>query len=215
MKKLSILIILTLSLSISYAGGEKYVQKMESTIAKLDTASSLNSFLQVANMFERIAAVEKTEWLPSYYAAYAYVIANYMESSKKKRDLILDKAVVLTSESDSLNPDNVEITLLKAYIYSARLSVKPGSRGREYGIKTANMLSKALEMDNNNPRYYLLKGQDLFYTPPMFGGDKQEAKKHFEKALNKYDVFQLETSIHPNWGKDRTEYLLKQCTKEE
>lgn len=186
---------------------------MEESVAMFDTAKTLNSYLSIANRFERIAAKEKKEWLPRYYAAYAYIIANYLELSKKQRDLMIDKAVSFTAKADSLSPDNVEITLIKAYIYQARLSVKPASRGREYGIKSYNMLEIAHQRDSTNPRYDFLKGQDLFYTPPMFGGGADKAKPYLENALKKYDNFVPESSIHPNWGKKRTELILSQCSE--
>ena len=50
------------------------------------------------------------------------------------------------------------------------------------GAKATEALEKAKMLNANNPRIYILEGQDKFYTPEQFGGSKDEAKKLFEKA---------------------------------
>jgi hypothetical protein len=72
------------------------------------------------------------------------------------------------------------------------------------------MLDEAKKLNPDNPRVYILEGQDKYYTPVEFGGSKEEAKALFEKAQKLYDTFKPETGIHPNWGKGQVTYFLSQ-----
>ncbi len=52
----------------TFAQSEKYQKAMAKNVAQFDTARSLPTVLALMNAFERVAAVEKTQWLPYYYA---------------------------------------------------------------------------------------------------------------------------------------------------
>ena len=52
------------------AGGDKYLEAMQSALALFDSSKSLEDLQNVANRFERIANAEPKEWLPLYYAAF-------------------------------------------------------------------------------------------------------------------------------------------------
>ena len=68
----------------------------------------------------------------------------------------------------------------------------------------------AKKLDPENPRIYLLEGQDKFNTPEQFGGSKEEAKILFDKAKDLFEKAKPETSIHPSWGLTQVNYWLSQ-----
>ena len=68
-----------------------------------------------------------------------------------------------------------------------------------------------MQQDATNPRLYFLKGQGLKYTPEQFGGGCKTAKPQLQTALDKYAAFKPASDISPNWGKERTEVLIKDC----
>jgi cytochrome c-type biogenesis protein CcmH/NrfG len=80
----------------------------------------------------------------------------------------------------------------------------------QYGAKAQEALETAKKLNPENPRIFLLEGEDKFYTPEQFGGSKTEAKKLFEEALKKYDSFKPASDIDPNWGKNMVAYFLNQ-----
>jgi hypothetical protein len=86
----------------------------------------------------------------------------------------------------------------------------PMNRYMTYGAEAQAELDKAKELNAENPRVYILEGQDKFYTPEQFGGSKAEAKMLFEKAQKLFETYKPETSIHPNWGKGQVEFFLLQ-----
>ena len=194
------------------AQNKKYIATMEKNVAELDSTRDGAKLQNLANNFERIAGAEKSEWLPSYYAAYCYVNMTYTTKGDMV-DTYCDKAETFIKRADSISPNNSEIYTIKAQIASARISVNPMSRGQKYGTLSAELRDKAKELDKTNPRPYYLEGTSLFYTPPMFGGGKDKAKPAFEKALKLYETFTPASSIAPNWGKRSAMYFLKECDK--
>ncbi len=201
------------------AQNEKYVQAMQTNITLFDTTRSVEGLAQLAHAFERIALAEKKQWLPYYYAALVQVNRGYnllgggMGGDPTVIDPIADKAEALISQADALNPNQSEVYVVKKMIYSLRFMVDPQSRYMQYGPQAQQALERAKKLNPENPRVYLLEGQDKFYTPEQFGGSKAEAKKLFEQALQKFDTFKPHTALDPAWGKGMTQYFISQASK--
>jgi hypothetical protein len=196
----------------SFAQNEKYINAMKKNIADLDSGFKNPSYLlTLANNFERIANTEKSEWLPYYYAAFCQVNNGFMEKDKSKVDAIADKATVLISKADSLNPNNSEISCIKSMIASCHMLVDPMTRWQEYGAESSGNMQTAMTQDPTNPRPYMLKGQGLKYTPEQFGGGCKTAKPVLQTALDKYATFKPASEIAPNWGKEHTQQLFDDC----
>jgi hypothetical protein len=201
---------------ISFAQNDKYQKAMESKVAVLDTTRNPELLLDLANSFERIAQAEKTQWLPYYYAALSQVNMGYGmlnpmgTNDASKLDPLADKAEELIAKAEELSKDNSEIYVVKKMIASLRMMVDPMSRYMKYGAAAQEALDRARDLNPENPRVYILEGQDKFFTPEQFGGSKTEAKKLFETALAKFNTFKPESAIHPRWGKGMTEYFLGQ-----
>jgi hypothetical protein len=213
MKKLILILILGVSSLQVFAGGEQYMNAMKKAVAASDTAASASSLQNLSNQFQRIANVERTEWLPYYYAAYCIAGSAFVLKDKSKLDDYLDNAEALIKLADSLSPNNSEIYTIKAMINQGRIAVSPMSRGRKYGTISNELIKKAMELDSTNPRPYLLKGTGLFYTPSMFGGGKDKAKPILDICVKKYDAFKSANEIVPHWGRDRAVKMFEECNK--
>lgn len=220
MKKLFTGAFLLLSISV-FAQSEKYVKTMEEKVAAFDTTWNTDSFKDFANTFERIATTEKNQWLPYYYAALANVNVGYSMmqgnmgggADAAKIDPLADKAEALINTADGLSKNNSEIYIVKKMIASLRMMVDPMARYMEYGPKAAEALATAQALNPENPRVYLLQGQDKFYTPEQFGGSKTEAKKLFDIAMQKFAAFKPQSNIYPTWGKSTTQHFITLANK--
>lgn len=217
MKKTSLIMLAVIFTTAVFAQNEKFVKAMEPKVAALDTTHSTDALLDLANAFERIAVAEKTEWLPYYYAALSHVNAalimgstDPMAGNAAKTDPHADKAEELLNKAIALTKDNSELWIVKKQIATLRMMGDPMNRYMTYGPEASKALDQARKLDPENPRVYLLDGQDKFYTPEQFGGSKSEAKKLFETALAKYDTFKAASSIHPGWGKGQAQYFMSQ-----
>jgi hypothetical protein len=206
-----IALVLTLLITSNALAQKKYEEAMKRNLTMLDTVNTMAGMQSLANSFERIATAEKDKWLPWYYAAYITTILSYQEQDKNQVDGILDKAQMFIDEADTLEPNNSEIYAVKAFVLSARIMVNPMTRGAQYGPKSGTMLEKAIELNPDNPRPYMLKGSSAFYTPAAFGGGKDKAKPLFETSLEKYSSFKPANELMPDWGEERAKEMLEQC----
>lgn len=212
MKKLLLSAIILFITVAVFAQNEKFTAAMKKNLAAMDTSfKNPANLLAVANTFERVASVEKNQWLPYYYAALCQVNYGFLEQDKSKVDGYADKATLLISKADSLSPNNSEISCVKSMIASCHMMVDPMQRWQEYGQESSSNMDAAMQQDPNNPRPYFLKGQGLKYTPEQFGGGCTTAKPQLQIALDKYAAFKPASEISPNWGKERVEMLIKEC----
>jgi tetratricopeptide (TPR) repeat protein len=197
--------------TISMAQNPKMMVAIQKNIAIMDTAKTQAGMQQAINGLDRIAAAEKSEWLPLYYSALYNTLMGIAEKKDNKKDDIYEKALMVAEQANVVNPNNSEIYALKAFVLQMQLQINPMIRGKKYGMMATIELDKAIELDPNNPRPYYLRGTSLFYTPSMFGGGKDKAKPILETAMAKYAAFKPATAISPNWGADRTKKMLDQC----
>ena len=219
MKKTIFILSAILVASFSFAQmPDKFVKAMEAKMTAIDTTISVQGLTDLANSFDRIAEAEKNQWLAYYYAAYCNATAGLMVGSSgdmmaakaDKTDPYADKADNQIKKAEEMMKNNSEIFIVKKMIATLRMMGDPMNRFMTYGPEAQTMLDEAKKLDPNNPRVYLLEGQDKFFTPEQFGGSKDEAKVLFEKAKQLFESFKPGSTIHPNWGKSSVTYFLSQ-----
>lgn len=212
MKKVNLLIVMLIITSSLFSQSAKYMDAMKKSLAEFNADSTAEQFLAVANKFERIALAEKTEWLPYYYAALSRTFMSFLTEDKSKVDEVLDVAQKYADKADSISPGNSEIMLLKGMVLSGRIMVDPMSRGMQYGMQSSALTQKAMQLNPDNPRSYLMMGQALFYTPEQFGGGKDKGCEMIMISNDKYNTFTPATEISPDWGKEMLMQLVALCT---
>lgn len=174
---------------------KKFEKAMEKNLTLLKDAKTGDDYTNAANAFERIAKAETKEWLPSYYEAFALILSANDVSDAAKKDAVLDKAMEVAKAAEAISPDNSEIVTLQSWITSMKISVDPMNRGQKLGMEASVLTSRAIELDPENPRPYLLQGTGLFYTPEQFGGGKDKAQKVLEKAVEKFNSFKPKNKL--------------------
>ena len=207
-KTLSLLLFLSISVSME-------AQTLEESLGKvymqMDSIKGLSDMMSVSAQFDMIADKWDNEWSANYYAAYAKVIASFIEQDSKKKDLFLDAADRYLEKVKSLGKENDETYVLAALITSARIAVDGQNRGMQYSGIVNQSLEKAEKINPDNPRIYYLKGSSLFYQPEMYGGGKDKAKPYFEKAKDLFAKESKASIVKPYWGEKQNLDYLKQC----
>jgi len=216
MKKGFLMLLASCMMASAFAQSDKYMKPMGALLPAVDPTRRIVGLTDLANSFERIANAEKTQWLPFYYAALTTINAAYSYSDGTFGDKtvvidpLADKAEDFLNKAEELSKDNSEIWVIRKIIASVRMMANPMARYQEYSPIATAALETAKKLNPENPRVYLQEGQDLYFTPEQFGGDKQEAKKRFEQTVNKFGTWQPESAIHPNWGLGAAKYFLSQ-----
>ncbi|MBC8153488.1 MAG: hypothetical protein H7Z72_11300 [Bacteroidetes bacterium] len=193
-----------------FAQSDKYQKAMEKNVAQFDTAQSLPTLLALANTFERIAAVEKTQWLPYYYAGMCATNLANREPDKNQVDSWADKAEALAAKADSLSPNNSEISCLKATIHFARINVDFMGRGPKYSALGAQALQQALAQNPNNPRAMIVLAQLRSSAPEGYGGDKAQACQLATRSVQLFAQAPA-AGIAPHWGSEGATKLARKC----
>jgi hypothetical protein len=207
---ISMLLLLTSISSYAQTSNEKFQQAVLKGTEQLKDAHGPEDFIKSANYFERVSQVENKEWLAPYYAAYSNLLAGLTSSDNALKDQYWDKALTEVDQAEALSKSNSEIYALRGYIQYMKLSVDPRAR-LSFMSASAASLATAKSLNPDNPRIYLIMGQNTFYTPEAFGGGKEKAKPILEAAAAKFAIFKPANAIEPTWGLDRTSELLAQC----
>ena len=195
---------------------DRYYKSMDKGIEMFDSSKTEVDFLKVSNYFYRISQVIKTDWLSSYYYAYANTSLSMMQEDNDLKEEYLDKALNILAPFDTLKTASLdsiamsEIYTLRAMIYVGKIFINPMINGMKYGPLSEQNIEKAKKLNVNNPRPYYLSGQSKFYTPSAFGGGVDKALPILKDALDYYDNFKPK-KYWPNWGYDDCKYLYNQA----
>jgi tetratricopeptide (TPR) repeat protein len=191
---------------------ERYLSAMKKNVSYLDTIEAEADYAKAMHVFERIAKVEKSEWLPNYYIAFCAGVLAGKEKDNNLAEELTDKAEAYLAIADSLSPQNSEIYVMKAQIAFTQIKVNVMERGMKNTMQASRYLTQALQYDNQNPRAYLMAGMGKFVMPEQVGGNKKAACELFTQA----DVLLKKSpkdTIMPHWGIEESTNMLSKCNK--
>jgi len=212
MKKFTLIIAVVLVGFVSKAQKPEYYQTMGETLGQFANCQSVDDFQALGNKFEMIANVEKSEWLPLYYHAQCYILMSFVEQGDgAKKDSYLDVAEKSINKLLEMAPGEAEVFVLQAFYLTGRLVVNPMERGQEYSGLVGQANGKALAIDPANPRAKLMKIQMDMGAAPYMGQDPKSFCPQAKELLAGWDNFKPKSSLHPNWGKDQLEGIVKGC----
>lgn len=172
-----------------------------------------NKTAEASAMFERIAAVEKDNWLPNYYVAFINTIEAFQTKDREKLSALLAKAQAAQDAATMLSENNPELMVSQCLIYTAWIVYDPMTNGMKYSAKAGELYAKALAIAPNNPRVVFSKAEFEMGGAAYFGQDTTPMCKEIERAVGLFATFKPETLFHPSWGGDRAHEKLKECKK--
>ena len=170
-----------------------------------------NKTTEAVNLFERIAMAEPNNWLPLYYAAQVNTVTSFGETNTEKLTLQLGKAQEFLNLAKVISPDNSELMVQQAMIYTAWVAHDGATYGATLSGKVAALYEKALVLEPENPRVVFSKAEWDMGTARYFGQDTAPYCKDIERSMELFANFKPETTYHPNWGKERAESVLENC----
>lgn len=201
---------------VAFVSSKGYAQDMnevlQKTFTQFDTTyNDVEAKKALGNKLGLIAKKWNEEWVTHFYNAYAKAQLSYMEKDEATRDAYVDQAEQELDEAISLlGKEDDETYIMKAMIAQARMAVDGRNRWQKYGKIFEENLDKAKEINENNPRYYYLKGTAKYFTPKMFGGGAKAAKPYFEKAAPLFAAEENAPITDITWGSLGNQWFLKQ-----
>lgn len=216
MKKCNFIIaFMVLSFTSLLAQNDKMNMAIGKTLGQFAMAKTADDYKSMANTFSRIANAEPNEWLPKYYAAHCRIIAGYSltESNMTEAQELAKTALEEIKAAQKVAPMETELMVIEAFAYQLQLIENAMSKGPMYMPMILETLGKAEAINPENPRIYMLRGEFTLHLPAFVGGGVDKARPDLEKAVAKFETFKPTSPIHPNWGKERIQSILKQAEK--
>ncbi|MGC9375511.1 MAG: hypothetical protein ACP5DQ_10790 [Bacteroidales bacterium] len=128
---------------------------------------------------------------------YGYIAYCIDQDKDDEAEKYLAKAETLLAE---LEKQQYEISMVNAY-KSAFIGFKIGLspyKAPFIGQASLDFAKKSVAQDGRNYFGYVQLGNIAFYTPAIFGGSKEDAMKHYLKALELLD--KNHASLNDNWN---------------
>lgn len=168
---------------------------------------------EASAMFERIAAAEKTSYLPNYYVALINATAVFSEKDKTKIDLLLTKAQDALDQEMIKDQNNAELYVMQALIYTGYVVADPMTNGMKYSGKVMEAYAKAKAIDPNNPRAVFGEADYQLGGAKWTGVDTKPLCAQVDKAIELFATFKPATPFSPKWGLERAVEAQKNCKK--
>lgn len=166
---------------------------------------------EAQNMFVRIANAESEEWLPHYYIAQINSLKSWNVKDEAVLKAQLDKAQEHLNSAMAISKDNPELMVMQAQVLTNWVAFDGMTYGMKYSAKISELYRKAYELDPNNPRVAFGKAEWGMGSAQYFGQDTTPYCEEMERSIELFTNFKPESAIHPNWGKERAEEVVKSC----
>ncbi len=171
-----------------------------------------NNPSEASALFERIASAEKNNWLPNYYVALINTTTAFQSlNDAKKVANLLNKAQETLDIEFVKNPENPEILVLQALIYTAWIAADPMTNAMQFSPKVMELYAKAEKRAPDNPRVIFGKAEFEMGGARYFKQDTSAMCARIEKSIALFSNFKPESVYHPNWGLDRALQAQKEC----
>ncbi|MDI1317317.1 hypothetical protein [Flavobacterium sp.] len=161
--------------------------------------------------FERIASVEKANWLPNYYIAFIGTINAFDTKDKVAVSALINRAQQAIDDATAISPNNPEIMVVQAMLYTAILVQDPMNNGQKYSPLIMEQYNKAIAINPSNPRAVFSKAEFEIGGAKYWGTDTKPMCAAIAKSIELFANFKPESQFHPNWGADRAQEALKNC----
>jgi hypothetical protein len=205
MKKIITTIVLFISSLVSAQG------QFEQGMGKAFQLWGEGKNTEASAMFERIAAAEKTSWLPNYYVALVNTTTAFGTKDKEQISLLLNKAQNALDVELIKTPNNAELLVMQAMIHTAWITFDPMTNGQKLSATVMGLYGKAQAIAPENPRVIFGKAEFEIGAAQFWGTDTKPMCAQIEKAIGLFATFKPETPFSPKWGLERAQVALKNC----
>lgn len=166
---------------------------------------------EASDLFERIASVEKENWLPNYYVALVNTTTAFGTKDKDVVNNLLTKSQQALDVELAKNPANAELLVMQAMIHTGWIVFDPMTNGMKLSGKVMEIYGKAAAIAPNNPRVVLNKAEFEMGSAKFFGTDTQPMCDEIAKSIELFATFKPETVFSPKWGLERAQEVIKEC----
>ena len=185
----------------------QFDQGMKKALQTWKNGNSTEALVQ----FEKIASVEKTNWLPNYYIALINTTQAFGEQDKTIMLSLIESAQKAQDFCNDLAMDNPEVLVMQAMIHTASIVYDPMTNGQKLSGTVMELYGKAQAIAPENPRVVVCKAEFEIGGAKFWGTDTKPMCAQIEKAIGLFATFKPETPFSPKWGLERALEAQKNC----
>ena len=170
--------------------------------------SDQDKLLESRTIFEQVADDDSLAVFAHYYAAsasseLANILAELKESGRRRKILEYVENAIGHLEAATAQDDSfAEGWLMLSAAYAQKITVKP-LQAVGLGRKFNRAMSRAQELEPDNPRVVLLKAITDYNLPRIVGGNKGRAVEGLNRAASLFAEEVVEDPLLPSWGHDQ------------
>jgi|694.fasta_scaffold00529_30 hypothetical protein len=169
---------------------------------------------EASAMLERIASLEKNEWLPNYYISIINTTQAFQAGNdKEKIEKLLERAQIAHDDAKLIAKDEVELLVVQAMIKTGWIMYDPMTNGMTLSAEVNKIYAQAMKKAPNNPRVVFQQANFEMGSAKYFGSSIQPMCESIKKSIELFETFKPETALHPSWGKSFAEQTYKACNQ--
>lgn len=204
MKIILLLINLILAQLLS---AQDYDQNMQKA---LDSWHEVNA-VEASAQFEKITESTTDKWLPNYYVGLINATEAFKVQDYNQADAMLKKGQKAMDAELEKSPENPELLVVQALIYTAYLAKDPMMNGQLYYPKVSEIYAKAITIAPENPRVVMEKALFELKSAKYMGGDTVSICADLQSSKQLFDTFKSEEAFYPTWGKEQLKDAMTEC----
>ncbi|MES2386602.1 MAG: hypothetical protein V4543_01270 [Bacteroidota bacterium] len=198
----------------NFSAGAQAGAALPQLVKRLDAATTEAEYKSLAGEFSKEAEKYKNNWLCAYYTGYCHAAAGFLLNKdgdkvipyNKAAEEYALKALALTDTAHKYELS--EVYSLMSMAYRTHIFISPFRYGKKYSELSDEYIAKAKKANPLNPRALYLEGTDYYFTPRLFGGNKDKGIGILKKALPLFSSKPV-NSTYPRWGKRECEQVIK------
>jgi len=190
-------IILTISILVFFSGIELYAESPYKKIVynafisrEMHKWANVIYTIEISTSSQTIE--QKLELVDYYYGYAAFLIGKKQNESALK---YIDKGEKTINTILKSSPNNASAYAYKGAFIGFRIGISK-FKAIYLGPESASLINKAYELDKKNVQANIDKGNILYYSPSIFGGDKIEALEFYKKAIK---LMENNNEIKQSW----------------
>lgn len=207
MKK--VFLFIGLFFALNATSQSNYEKGMQQAFALWDEGKST----EASQLFERIAAAEKENWLPPFYAAYIEILGSFGIKDETILNAKLSKAQKLLDDATSISENNPEIIITQALLNTAYIAFDGQRYGMTMSGKNSQLYVKALQIAPENPRVILGNAEWNMGAAAFFGKSTKPYCDEIKRAIEIGKEEKNDLPFYPRFQLKRAEEVLQKCEK--
>ena len=183
------------------AATDSLLRQAKTLIAEGMDHGALDSLKEARTLAVQATGDSARQALAHYYAGLAgYRIANQLsEDAEDRRESHVEDAIRHLKRATETDSTMADAWALLAGSYGQMMGMNP-MQGMTLGSDADAAIKRAKDLAPENPRVWIIDGTSDFYTPSMFGGDKERALQKFKKAARLAEQESVGAPLAPSWG---------------